>query len=117
MIEEGSLMPRHNGGSSLSSTSPVNQHRVPISQRRRENAIAFSMLPLTHLNATYKCYDSSRETSLTGRFDITGDRMWKAPHASFHCRNCGSRKRLTLGVPDNRGVPAVETVAAAATRP
>lgn len=27
-----------------------------------------------------------------------------------------SRKRLTLGVPDNRAVPAAETVAAAATR-
>lgn len=27
------------------------------------------------------------------------------------------RKRLTLGVPDNRAVPAAETVAVAATRP
>lgn len=40
MIEESSLMPQHNGRSSLSSTSLVNQYRVTIS-REIEERIAF----------------------------------------------------------------------------
>lgn len=39
MIEENSLMLQHNGRGSLSSTSLVNQYRVPISREREKNRI------------------------------------------------------------------------------
>jgi len=43
MIEGSSLMPQHNGRGSLSSTSLVNQYRVPIS-RETEERIEFSYM-------------------------------------------------------------------------
>lgn len=60
MIEESSLMPQHNGRGSLSSTSLVNQYRVPIS-RKTEERIAFFYVCIIYQHVLTNCHSYQHE--------------------------------------------------------